>query len=114
MAAGTVNALHRRGLRVPQDVSVMSIDGFNLAAIEDVPLTAVHVPRDELGNEAVQMLQQRLIRPDAPVGSLLLHGRLAVRESVRQVRQEKGTPPWNGKGCTTISCRFPALAYREC
>lgn len=79
MAAGTVNALHRRGLRVPQDVSVMSIDGFNLAAIEDVPLTAVHVPRDELGNEAVQMLQQRLIRPDAPVGSLLLHGRLAVR-----------------------------------
>ncbi len=58
MAAGTVNALHRRGLRVPQDVSVMSIDGFNLAAIEDVPLTAVHVPRDELGNEAVQMLQR--------------------------------------------------------
>lgn len=39
----------------------------------------MHVPRDELGNEAVQMLQQRLIRPDAPVGSLLLHGRLAVR-----------------------------------
>ncbi len=67
----------------------MSIDGFNLAAIEDVPLTAVHVPRDELGNEAVQMLQQRLIRPDAPVGSLLLHGRLAVRESVRRVRPER-------------------------
>ena len=28
-----------------QDISVMSIDGFNLAAIQDVPLTAVHVPR---------------------------------------------------------------------
>ena len=90
MAAGTINALNQRGLRVPQDVSVMSIDGFNLAAIEDVPLTAVHVPRDELGVEAVQMLQQRLIRPDAPVGSLLLHGRLAVRESVRRVRPGKG------------------------
>ncbi len=49
----------------------------------------MHVPRDELGNEAVQMLQQRLIRPDAPVGSLLLHGRLAMRESVRRVRPEK-------------------------
>ena len=90
MAAGTINALRQRGLRVPQDVSVMSIDGFNLAAIEDVPLTAVHVPRDELGVEAVQMLQQRLIRPDAPMGSLLLHGRLAVRESVRRVRPGKG------------------------
>lgn len=90
MAAGTVNALRQRGLRVPQDVSVMSIDGFNLAAIEEVPLTAVHVPREALGVEAVQMLQQRLIRPDAPMGSLLLHGRLAVRESVRRVRPGKG------------------------
>lgn len=86
MAAGTIQALQRRGLRVPQDVSVMSIDGFNLAAIQDVPLTAIHVPRDELGTEAVHMLQQRLIRPDAPCGTLLLHGTLAVRESVRRIR----------------------------
>lgn len=57
----------------------MSIDGFNLAAIQDVPLTAVHVPRDELGTEAVHMLQQRLMRPDAPVGTLLLNGTLTVR-----------------------------------
>ncbi|MCI1900756.1 MAG: LacI family transcriptional regulator [Enterobacter sp.] len=89
MAAGTISALQKHGLRVPQDVSVMSIDGFNLAAIQDVPLTAVHVPRDELGTEAVHMLQQRLMRPDAPVGTLLLNGTLAVRESVRRIRQGK-------------------------
>ncbi|URO00542.1 LacI family transcriptional regulator [Leclercia adecarboxylata] len=89
MAAGTINALQKQGLRVPQDVSVMSIDGFNLAAIQDVPLTAVHVPRDELGTEAVHMLQQRLMRPDAPVGTLLLNGTLTVRESVRRIRQGK-------------------------
>jgi DNA-binding LacI/PurR family transcriptional regulator len=89
MAAGTIAALQKRGLRVPQDVSVMSIDGFNLAAIQDVPLTAVHVPRDELGTEAVHMLQQRLMRPDAPVGTLLLNGTLTVRESVRRIRQGK-------------------------
>lgn len=86
MAEGTVHALQQRGLRVPQDVSVMSIDAFNLAAIQDVPLTAVHVPRDELGVEAVQLLQQRLIRPQATTGSLLLNGTLAVRESVRRIR----------------------------
>lgn len=86
MAEGTVRALQERGLRVPQDVSVMSIDAFNLAAIQDVPLTAVHVPRDELGVEAVHLLQQRLIRPQATVGSLLLNGTLAVRESVRRIR----------------------------
>ncbi len=53
----------KRGLRVPQDISVMSIDGFNLAAIQDVPLTAVHVPRDELGTEAVHLLQQLVDSP---------------------------------------------------
>ena len=67
----------------------MSIDAFNLAAIQDVPLTAMHVPRDELGEEAVLMLQQRLIRPHAACGTLLLHGTLAVRESVRRIRSGK-------------------------
>ncbi|KFC01012.1 LacI family transcriptional regulator [Trabulsiella guamensis ATCC 49490] len=98
MAVGTMNALQKRGLRVPQDVSVMSIDGFNLAAIQDVPLTAVHVPRDELGVEAVHMLQQRLIRPDAPAGTLLLNGTLAVRESVRRVRQGSRRTPVSPEG----------------
>lgn len=86
MAVGAVNALRKAGLRVPQDVSVMSMDGFNLAAIHDIPLTSVHVPRDELGMEAVRMLQQRLLRPDGPVGNLLLNGTLAIRESVRRIR----------------------------
>lgn len=87
----------------------MSIDGFNLAAIQDVPLTAVHVPRDELGTEAVHMLQQRLMRPDAPVGTLLLNGTLTVRESVRRIRQENDAPPWSGKDFTTLRpCRARA------
>ncbi len=89
MAAGAVSALQKAGLRVPQDMSVMSIDGFNLAAIHDVPLTSLHVPRDELGEEAVHLLQQRLIRPTAPTGNLLLNGSLAVRDSVRRIRPNK-------------------------
>jgi DNA-binding LacI/PurR family transcriptional regulator len=42
----------------------MSIDAFNLAAIQDVPLTAVHVPRDELGTEAVYVAATA----DSPAG----------------------------------------------
>ena len=49
------------------------------------------------------------ILPDAPVGSLLLHGRLAVR-SVRQVRQGKGTPPWNGRAVRHSAVDSPALS----
>lgn len=92
MAVGAVKALNKRGLSVPGDVSVMSTDGFNLAEIHDVPLTSVQVPRDELGYEAIQLLQRRMLRADAPPCNLLLHGRLAVRASVRRISPHKTTP----------------------
>ncbi|KHT37647.1 LacI family DNA-binding transcriptional regulator [Pectobacterium carotovorum] len=97
IAVGVVNALHKAGLRVPQDVSVMSMDGFNLSAIHDVPLTSVHVPREALGEEAVRLLQYRLIRPEAPVGNLLLNGTLVVRQSVRRLRASKSVAPIQDK-----------------
>lgn len=92
MAVGAVKALNKLGLSVPGDVSVMSTDGFNLAEIHDVPLTSVQVPRDELGYEAIQLLQRRMLRADAPPCNLLLHGRLAIRASVRRISPHKTTP----------------------
>lgn len=92
MTVGAVKALSKLGLSVPGDVSVMSTDGFNLAEIHDVPLTSVQVPRDELGYEAIQLLQRRMLRADAPPCNLLLHGRLAVRASVRRISPHKTTP----------------------
>ena len=92
MAMGAVAALKKQGLSVPGDISVMSTDSSNLAEIHDVPLTSVHVPRDELGFEAIQLLQRRLLRPTAPPGNLLLQGKLAVRESVRRFNAHKMKP----------------------
>lgn len=54
---GAYEALQEMQLSVPGDVSIMSMDGFNLAEIHDLPLTAVHVPRDELGEEALRLLK---------------------------------------------------------
>ncbi|AHG19025.1 cytochrome C peroxidase [Chania multitudinisentens RB-25] len=92
MAVGAVNALKKLQLSVPGDISVMSTDGFNLAEIHDVPLTSVHVPRDELGQEAIGLLQRRMLRPDAPPCNMLLCGRLAVRASVKRLSPNKVTP----------------------
>lgn len=98
MAAGAMRALQQHGLRVPQDISVMSIDGFNLSAIQEVPLSSVHVPRDELGEEAVHLLRQRIMRPQAACGTLLLHGTLVGRESVRRIRSTQGTTAVDQEG----------------
>ena len=85
MAVGAVEALDQLGLAVPGDISIMTMDGFNLAEIHEVPLTSVNVPRDELGQEAMRLLQQRLSRPDSPTCNLLLGGRLVLRSSVRRL-----------------------------
>lgn len=84
MAAGVMRSLRRRKITVPGDISLMSIDGFNLATIEDVSLTSSHVPREELGPEAIALLQRRVMRPAAPVCNLLVCGRLAAGTSVKR------------------------------
>ena len=92
MASGVVAALSKKGFSVPGDISVLSTDGFNLAEIHDVQLTAVHVPRDELGTEAIALLQRRMLRPDAPCTNQLLQGKLVVRDSVRKASSRAVTP----------------------
>ena len=85
MAVGALEVLDNLGLSVPNDLSILSMDGFNLAEIHDIPLSSVHVPRDGLGPGALRLLQQRLSRPDAPCANLLLGGRLVVRSSVKRI-----------------------------
>ncbi|AYH50322.1 LacI family transcriptional regulator [Dickeya fangzhongdai] len=93
MAVGAVNALHKAKLRVPQDISVMSMDGANLAAVHDIPLTSVLIPREELGREAVRLLQLQLMQPGRGTGNILLNGTLAVRDSVKRIRPSQRHSP---------------------
>ncbi len=89
MALGAMNALQHAGMRVPQDISIISLDGFNLLALHDIPLTSLHVPRDELGEEAIRLLQQRLASPLRPASNILLHGTMALNASVKRLRASR-------------------------
>jgi len=95
MAAGVVTALAKRGINVPGDISLVSIDGFNLGSIGELQLTSGVVPREELGQEALALLQRRVTRPDAPVCNLLVCGRMVHGNSVRRVTARRITPVVN-------------------
>ena len=56
MAIGAMHALRDRGLTVPGDVSVVGFDDIDLAAHVDPPLTTVHQPIRQKGEEAVRLL----------------------------------------------------------
>jgi LacI family transcriptional regulator len=85
-ALGVYEAARQRGLRVPQDLSVVGFDDLPVARWVSPPLTTVRQPLAEMGRAAAQMLGELI--EDRP-----LHGRrvelsteLIVRESAGPAR----------------------------
>ena len=56
LATAAIRALHEKGLHVPQDCSVMGIDGLELTEYILPPLTTLVQPAAELGRQSVQLL----------------------------------------------------------
>ncbi len=82
MAFGAGLALHRRRMRVPQDVSLVGFDDLASAVFSIPPLTTVHHPVVELGQLAAQAVLQ-LLAGETPTLALP-QPRLVVRESTRE------------------------------
>ena len=83
-ACGAMLALYRRGLRVPDDVSVVGFDDLAASAFAIPPLTTVHRSIDEIGEGAAEAIIDLIERrePRARVSS----PKLAIRESTPPLR----------------------------
>ncbi|WP_299970976.1 LacI family DNA-binding transcriptional regulator [uncultured Roseobacter sp.] len=56
LAIGVIETLRARGIRIPEDMSLISFDGTRALHLYDPPITAVHQPAKQLGERAVQVL----------------------------------------------------------
>ena len=86
LALGAVTALRRRGLRVPDDVSVVGYDDIAVAQYLNPPLTTMRQPMREVGAAAIQLVLHKIHsdeRPTGPPSKHLLAAKLIVRDSVR-------------------------------
>ena len=79
MAYGTRLGLYRRGIRVPEDVSLVGFDDEPAAAFMIPPLTTVRQPAVQLGLEAAKIVLARLKGEQVAVTPL--KAELIVRES---------------------------------
>jgi LacI family transcriptional regulator len=84
MAYGTRLALHRRGIRVPEDMSLVGFDDEPAAAFMIPPLTTVRQPAGEMGREAARAILSCLL--DEPVTPVKVEAKLIVRESTARFR----------------------------
>jgi DNA-binding LacI/PurR family transcriptional regulator len=67
MALGMMSAFYERGIRVPDDVSIVGFDDIPEAEFLSPPLTTVRQDFDEVGRRCVAALL-RLIEADQPEG----------------------------------------------
>ena len=80
MAFGARLGLYRRGIRVPDDVSLVGFDNEASAAYFIPPLTTVRQPAVEMGQAAAQVILDCL--NEKPVQLPTFRGELIIRETV--------------------------------
>jgi DNA-binding LacI/PurR family transcriptional regulator len=81
MALGAIRAARRRGLRVPEEVSVIGFDDSALIPFTDPPLTTLRQPVASMAVAAVRSLVDEINGHGAPHSEYLFHPELVVRNS---------------------------------
>ncbi|UJA20453.1 LacI family DNA-binding transcriptional regulator [Thermoleophilia bacterium SCSIO 60948] len=86
VALGCYDALERRGMSCPGDVSVVGFNDMPFIEHFRPPLTSIRIPHYELGAEAANLLLAKLDDPEAVLESKLLEASLVIRESTAPPR----------------------------
>jgi DNA-binding LacI/PurR family transcriptional regulator len=82
IAMSLISVLHKEGLSVPEDVSVVGFDDHPMSALFQPPLTTVKLPVREAATIAVNELEERLMVGGRSIPKkIILPSELVVRES---------------------------------
>src|SRR5688572_28727863 len=87
LALGVLSAARQMGVRIPDDLALVSYGAIDATAFVDPPLTTVELPVYEMGLLAARRLAAR-IRGEPAQGPTVLEGHLIVRSSCG--RHERG------------------------
>jgi LacI family transcriptional regulator len=85
-AIGALHAIYERGLRVPDDISIVGFDDIPLSQFSQPPLTTVRIDCKELGQRAFYALQHVLSSKQAQGQEYRIPTELILRETT-------GRPP---------------------
>ncbi|WP_022927889.1 LacI family DNA-binding transcriptional regulator [Patulibacter americanus] len=81
MTSGTLRAVRRLGLRIPDDLSLVAFDDTDWLPLIEPPITVVAQPVVELGRRAAGLLLERLRGATGPGRRVRLSTELVVRGS---------------------------------
>ena len=81
MAIGVMRAAYELGVSVPRDLSVVGFGNVNASRYCVPPLTTIHQSKEQMGNDAVEMLIERIGNPGLAARKKILKTDLRIRRS---------------------------------
>ena len=81
LALGCYDVFAERGVRCPEEISVVGFNDMPFAARFNPPLTTIHIPHYEIGKAAAQLMLERLQNGDSRPREIRLEPSLVVRDS---------------------------------
>jgi len=78
---GIAEALRETRLAIPRDIAVAGFDNLPWTQLVEPGLTVIAQPTYDIGREAIELLLQRIAKPDKPMRQLILRGELLERGS---------------------------------
>lgn len=85
-ATGALSALYEKGLKVPEDISLVGFDDAPYVKYIVPPLTTIKQPRWEMGQTAAQLLIERIQNKGSNIPkNVILQPQLIVRKSVKKI-----------------------------
>ena len=66
LALGAIRAIHRRGLRVPDDIAVVGHDDLAFGRVASPALTTIAPDKRQIAERALDLLERRIVSRSAP------------------------------------------------
>jgi LacI family repressor for deo operon, udp, cdd, tsx, nupC, and nupG len=84
MAMGAIKAAKTKGIKVPEDLSVIGFDDIKFASIFEPALTTIAQPTFEMGKKAMDLLLKLINNEELEKDQFMLADKLIVRDSCRE------------------------------
>lgn len=83
-ACGIMSYLYEIGVRIPEDISIISYEDSSICGYAVPALSSINVRKEELGHAAARCLIERIQNPEKEIETMVIHPYIVLRDSIRE------------------------------